>query len=136
MNIEELTKQLIDHESERLFPYRCTAGKLTIGIGRNISDKGISKAESRFMLQNDIKECYEDLQPLFVYFDLLPESIQHVLIDMRFQLGGAGFRKFRKMITAVNNHNQEEMIKQMIDSNWYKQVPNRAKHLIKMIREG
>jgi len=133
MNFSKLQKQLTDHEGLRLKPYRCPAGKLTIGIGRNLDDKGITPEEARFMLQHDIHECYADLIPLFLQFELLPDSIQHVLLDMRFNLGSKGFRKFKKMISAVNKGDFKEMVIQMRDSLWYRQVTNRAENLIKMI---
>ena len=133
MNLKKLIDQLIEHEGLRLKPYVCSAGKLTIGIGRNLVGKGISEREARFLLDNDIQECYDDLLPLFINFNMMPESIQRVLIDMRFNLGGKGFRSFKKMITAVNNRNMEEMIKQMRDSSWYTQVKTRADNLIRLI---
>ena len=34
--LERIKKQLVRHEGLRLKPYRCTAGKLTIGYGRNL----------------------------------------------------------------------------------------------------
>jgi hypothetical protein len=34
--MNRIKAQLIRHEGLRLKPYRCTAGKLTIGIGRNL----------------------------------------------------------------------------------------------------
>ena len=137
MNLEKLTAQLVEHEGEQLFPYYCSVGKTTIGVGRNLSDKGISQEESRFMLNNDIEECFNDLKTIFMHpFEQFPESIQHCLIDMRFQLGYSGFRKFKKMIKAANNRNMEDMIKEMRDSNWYRQVPARAEHLIEIIKEG
>ena len=39
MNAIELIKY---HEKYRRFPYRCTAGKLTIGYGWNLDDNGIT----------------------------------------------------------------------------------------------
>lgn len=133
MNLEKLIKQLIEHEGLRLKPYRCTAEKLTIGVGRNLEDKGITEKEAMQLLQNDISECEEDITPLFINFRMMPDAIQRVLIDMRFNLGPARFRKFKKMITAVNQRNMEEMIKQMKDSVWYTQVSGRAEKLIKML---
>ena len=132
--IEQL---LLKHEGLKLTPYRCTAGKLTIGVGRNIEEKGITEEEALFLLRNDIDECKRDLTTLIFHgqFYDFPESIQNVLINMRFQLGRAGFRKFKKMIFAFQNLNYEEAIVQMKDSAWYKQVPNRANDLIEMVRE-
>ena len=60
-NKETLIEQLMRHEGFRTKPYRCSAGKLTIGYGRNLDDKGITKAEAFMMLKNDIEEAYLDL---------------------------------------------------------------------------
>ncbi len=134
---ETIEDMLIRHEGMRFTPYLCTADKISLGVGRNLIDKGITKEEAMFLLHNDIEECKRDLansifQGQFYNF---PESIQNVLINMRFQLGYTGFRNFRKMIKAFQSKNYEEAVVQMKDSNWYNQVTNRANDLIKMIRE-
>lgn len=133
MNHDRLKKLLIKHEGEKFKPYKCTAGKLTIGIGHNLDDKGISKAVSDLLYKEDIAEVIDDLHIIFNNFDELPENIQLVLADMRFQLGGSGFRKFKQLINAVNNYNWVEMINQMRDSSWFKQVPNRVNDLMNMV---
>lgn len=135
MNIQQIRTQLINHEGLRLKPYRCSAGKLTIGIGRNIDDVGISEAEAMLMLGNDIDACVDDLRGMFQGFDLFPENIQHVLIDMRFQLGPKRLRRFRMMIRAVENQDWAAMIREMKDSTWYGQTRNRANYLIGMIND-
>lgn len=125
------------HEGCKLKPYRCTAGKLTIGIGRNLDDKGISKKEALFMLTNDIRECEHDLTSRIFknQFYTFPEDIQLVLLDMRFQMGWRGFRRFKKMICAFKENDYVEAIVQMIDSRWYRKIPNRPDNLIKMVEE-
>ena len=133
MDLEKLKDQLIAHEALRLKPYRCTEGVLTIGVGRSLDTKGISKEEAFYLLDNDITECVTDLSSLFYEFNNFPESIQHVLIDMRFNLGSTGFRKFKKMIKAVKARDIPEMIAQMKDSGWYGQVKSRADNLIRMV---
>jgi len=135
MNVEKLITQLIKHEGERLKPYLCPAGKLTIGVGRNLDDKGISKKESRYMLANDIEECKEDMYLFFAMFDSYPEDIQHVLLDMRFQLGHGGFKKFKKMIAAFQKFDLKKAVKEMKDSLWYEQTHTRANNLIKMVNQ-
>lgn len=138
MNQAQIEKQLIQHEGERLKPYTCTAGKMTIGVGRNLEDKGISRFESRVMLKNDIAECFQDLSASVFpdHFDRFPENIQHVLIDMRFQLGPGGIRGFKNMIAAFKQFDTPRAIKEMKDSAWYRQTQNRADNLIKMLSEG
>lgn len=79
----KLVDQLIEHEVLKLKPYYCPAGKLTIGVGRNLEDKGISQKEAVFLLKNDIDECIADLAELFKEkFDSFPDQIKMVLIDM------------------------------------------------------
>lgn len=55
--MNSIEDQLILHERLKLKPYRCSAGKLTIGVGRNLEDKGISEEEALFLLRNDIAEA-------------------------------------------------------------------------------
>ena len=90
MDLDQLVAELIRDEGERLKPYRDTVGKLTLGVGRNIDDKGITKAESRFLLDNDIDECVADLGTV-AWFATLPESTQRGLLNMRFNLGPGKF---------------------------------------------
>jgi len=136
MNISQVRQLLLKHEGLRFTPYRCSAGKLTIGIGRNLEDKGITEQEALYLFENDIQECARDLannvfHGLFFEF---PDGIQTVLINMRFQLGAKGFRSFKKMIKAVLDRDYPEMINQMEDSKWYRQVPERAEGLIEIVR--
>jgi len=135
MILSDVQEMLIRQEGCKLKPYRCTAGKLTIGCGRNLSDSGITKEEALMLLTNDIKACYAGLSVYFFVnqFDTFPEPVQNVLISMRYQLGHSGFKQFKKMIFAAKNEDWGEMIAQMRDSRWYGQVTNRADELIKMV---
>ncbi len=134
MNINRLNELIKKHEGLRLKPYQCTADKTTIGYGRNLTDKGITEEEAVRMLEHDLAGCAADLESIFPnHFQSLPENIQTVLMDMRFQLGYTGFRRFKKMIRAVHVDDPAEMIRQMKDSKWYHQVPSRAEDLIRMI---
>ncbi|MDP3703688.1 MAG: lysozyme, partial [Candidatus Omnitrophota bacterium] len=98
---EALERQLIAHEGLRLKPYTDTVGKLTIGVGRNLTDKGITKAEALYLLERDIEECIADLVT-FPWFGRLDSVRQRVMIDMRFNLGPSRLRKFRRTLAAVD----------------------------------
>ncbi len=129
-----ITDQLTTHEGLRLKFYHCPAGKLTIGIGRNLEDKGISEKEAVMFLENDIEECIEDLEKVVLQgFDLLPEAVQLVLVDMRFNLGPNRFRHFKKMIAAVKNQDFDKAAAEMKNSRWYRQVGRRAETLVNMM---
>lgn len=49
-NIKTERDQLIRDEGLRLFPYRCTAGKLTVGIGRNLDNNPLTADEAMVFL--------------------------------------------------------------------------------------
>lgn len=131
--INEIMSDLIRDEGLRLKPYRDSVGKITIGIGRNLEDKGITKEEAIFMLKNDILECYRDLKTIFTNFDSFTNGRKRALINMRFNLGYRGFRSFKKMISAIKQNNWEKAIEEAKDSKWYRQVPNRANRIIKLL---
>ena len=133
--ITRLKEQLIIDEGYRQFPYRCTAGKLTIGVGRNIQDVGISKEEAEHLLENDIMKSIIDLKKIFENFENLPENVQYVLMNMRFQLGAGTFRKFKNFIKAIRIESWNQAADEMKDSLWYKQTKNRTKRLIHIMKE-
>ena len=130
MNIKEL---LIEHEGLKLKPYKDTKGILTIGVGRNLEDNGISQLEALYLLENDIKRVVKELREIFPNFDELPENVKMVLIDMDFNLGKTRFLQFKKMIQAVKNRNWEEMVKEMKDSKWCRQLKDRCEDDSKLI---
>lgn len=67
MDTQQLREQLERHEGLRLKPYKDTVGKLTIGIGRNLDDKGISRKEAFALLDNDIAEVVRQLEQVDEY---------------------------------------------------------------------
>jgi len=132
-----LKEMLIENEGLKVHPYKCTAGKLTIGIGRNIESNGITVEEALFLLDNDINRVMDELYSIFGISDFkqMPGNVQIVLCDMCFNLGVNRFLDFKKMIEAVKKHDWKEMVIQMQDSNWYHQVGDRSKKLVKIIKQ-
>jgi lysozyme len=124
--------QLILHEGCSLKPYRCPSGKLTIGVGRNLDDVGITEEEAIYLLRNDIKRIKKELNK-HKWFKRLSENRQNVIIDMAFNLGLAGLFKFEKMIKALENYNYELAAYEMENSKWCKQVKSRCDNLKNMM---
>ncbi len=131
----DLIKQLTVHEGLRLKPYRCTAGKLTIGIGRNLDDRGITEAEAQLMLRNDIAHVTDQLKDRLPWFDdgRLSWTRQKVLIDMAFNLGIDGLLGFRKTLAYVEAGRYAEASAEMLSSRWATQVGERARRLSRMM---
>ena len=136
MKYRTIMDQIADHEGFRSKPYRCTAGKLTIGYGRNIEDVGISKAEARILLSNDIFKAQRDCERIFPLWHYYPDSKRWALIDMRFNLGPGRFRGFRRMIAAVKNEDWKLAAKEAKDSRWYGQVGRRSKYIVELLGNG
>ncbi len=133
--IQAAQNMIARHEGLRLKPYQCTAGKLTIGYGRNLEDNGISEEEARLLLTADTQAAYNQLLE-HPWFDELNDTRKLVLIDMCFNLGFPRLMKFKKMLTALLNHDYTEAANQMLDSRWAVQVGGRADRLAGIMREG
>jgi len=132
----DIQNYLTKHEGLKLKPYRCTSGRLTIGVGRNLDDKGITEAEALYLLENDINECLDDLYTIFPNWISISPNRRLVLVDMRFQLGATGFRGFKRLIQAIRTGDIEKAIQSIKGSLYYKQVPDRASDNINLLREG
>jgi lysozyme len=130
-----LWDQLALHEGRRAKPYTDTVGKLTIGVGRNLTDKGLSDSEIDYLLMNDIRECTDDLKT-FLWWDDLDEVRRNVLIDMRFNLGPSRFRGFKATLAAVAMGDYVTASDQMRKSKWYRQVKGRGERLARMMSTG
>jgi lysozyme len=123
------------HEGRRAKPYQDTVGKWTVGVGRNLTDKGLSDSEIDYLLMNDIRECTDDLKT-FLWWDDLDEVRRNVLIDMRFNLGPSRFRQFKATLAAVAMGDYVTASDQMRKSKWYRQVKGRGERLARMMATG
>lgn len=135
MSRERLVPQLILHEGLRLKPYLDSVGKLTIGVGRNLDDKGITKSESLFLLENDISDA-EAAAAKLPWFPALNDARQSVILDMLFNMGPAKLAEFRRTIEAIEARAYETASERMLDSKWAKQTGKRALRLSEMMRTG
>lgn len=134
--MDELTKNIIEHEGLRLFPYKCTAGKLTIGVGRNIQDRGITRDEAMYLLHNDIALSKSELSH-YEWFNKLDEVRQGVLIELHFNIGLAKLLKFKNMISFLDSGYYNNAASQLLKSLWASQVgKNRSENMANRLRTG
>jgi lysozyme len=131
-----LHEMLIRHEGLRLKPYRDTVGKLTIGIGRNLDDVGITREEAMMLLNHDIAKVQREVQNAFPWFSDLNRVRKNVVLNMVFNLGLPRYRQFKKAIAAIRAKRWDEAAKQMLDSRWARQVGRRARELASMMKSG
>jgi lysozyme len=133
---DAMVRQLRLHEGERLKPYRCTAGKLTIGIGRNLEDRGITREESAYLLANDIAAEERELLRALPWVATLDEVRQRVLLDMAFNMGIVGLLAFKRTLATIQAGDYQAAATMMLDSRWAKQVGQRAERLSRMMATG
>ena len=135
--LERIKEQLVRHEGLRLKPYRCTAGKLTIGIGRNLDDCGISQSEAYVLLENDIQNCEKQiLDEIPEIYNGLDEVRKSVLLNMCFNLGIGGLLGFNNTLAFIAAGDWERAANGMLASKWAKQVGMRAIELSELMRKG
>lgn len=133
---DKVIEQLILHEGVKLKPYKCTAGKLTIGIGRNLESRGITEHEAYMLCSNDVNDINRDLQFQWPFYTHLDDARRAVLLNMAFNLGISGLLKFKKMLAALLQLDYSKAAAEMLDSKWAKQVGSRADDLAKQMRTG
>ena len=133
-------------------PYRCSAGKLSIGCGRNIQDRPLSASEYRIIypdltISEAMKAIYnigitEEKAILLlkhdmdnIIFQMKPEkwltnlsrNRKIVIYDMCYNLGYYGLLEFKKLIKAIKECDYEKASNEIKSSRYYDQVGKRAK---------
>ena len=146
---DELKARIRDHEGCRDEVYLDSLGKATIAIGHLVQPH----EKERF--KPGVKISADEIEDLFL-IDLnracagaeqligelyrgntrLPQIIEHVIVEMVFQLGKTGVSKFRKFWKALSNGNKKEAAAQMIDSRWHDQTPIRCKELASLVENA
>lgn len=135
--MNRIKTQLVRHEGLRLKPYRCTAGKLTIRIGRNLEDRGITQKEAYAMLERDILDCEQRLlEEIPNIYNNLDKVRQSVLLNMCFNLGIKGLMGFKNTLSFIAASDWERAANNMLTSKWAKQVGSRAIELSELMRKG
>ena len=145
MNKDQLREELAEDEGCKFEIYLDHLGLPTFGIGALIKEHDpeygqpvgtpVSEERVRQRFNLDIAVTIEDCGRLYSDFDELPEEAQLVIANMCFNLGYPRLSKFKGMKAGVDARDWERAADEMVDSRWHDQVPNRAKRLVKRIRD-
>jgi lysozyme len=134
--MKSILEQLRLHEGIKYKPYKDTVGKLTIGVGRNLDDVGLSDEEVDFLLTNDIKRAQDALNKNCPWWEQMSPVRQKVLLDMCFNMGIKGLLSFRNTLAAMQRGDYAAAAMGMRNSLWAKQVGKRAERLATMMETG
>lgn len=155
--ITDMLDQLILHEGLRLDVYKDTLGIPTVGIGRNLRDRGITSQEmnklgftseldiwefgltreqAMYLARNDIEAVEKEVMQNHPCIEALDEVRQRVIIDMAFNLGVPRLLLFKNMWAAIHDKDYNKAADEMLDSKWATQVGQRAIRLSNAMRSG
>ena len=142
MNLERLLESVKKHEGYRNKVYLDTLGKRTVGVGHLCvedfweDDKEYEESFLMEILQKDLQEAIRGAKELMDEHGCadIDERAEEIIIEMVFQLGRTGVKKFRNMWKALSEHNYVGASYEMLDSKWAKQTPNRAKAMAEQMK--
>jgi lysozyme len=136
MDRNRLIDQLRIHEGVEKTVYNDSEGIPTIGVGRNLRDRGLSDDEIDYLLSNDIDIVVKELDKVMPWWRDLDEVRQRVLCDLVFNLGMPRFSGFKKSISYMKQQMWDQAANELLDSKWARQVGRRAHTLSEMMRTG
>jgi len=144
MNIDVLRKELELDEGVKYEIYNDHLGYATFGIGHLVIDSdpehgqeiGTAVSEDRVIeaFNKDVQIVLADCEQLYYGFNVLPEEVQLIIANMMFNMGRPRLSKFKGMKAGIDAQDWNKAADEMIDSAWYRQVPNRAGRLVKRMR--
>lgn len=133
---EELIDLIKRHEGVRVFPYIDTMGKMTIGVGHNLTDNGVSNLIINTMLAEDINIAKSELDKTYPRWRELSDNRKMVVVSMMFNMGLPKYMTFKRFWKALTAGQYDLAADEMIDSKWARQVKGRATDLSNMMRTG
>lgn len=136
MNKDKLIEDLIRDEGMKTDLYEDTVGKLTIGVGRNLTDRGVDEAEAMFMLMNDIAIVEKELDHRIPWWRDLPDDAQRALANLMFNMGWPTLSKFVLALAALQVRNYKDAADEFLESRWATQVGRRAIRVTDLIRNA
>ena len=137
MDMAALRAELERDEGRRKKLYRCTAGKLTGGIGHNFDDRGLSDAAIDFIFEEDLRDAMRDLSVALPWWSsTLNDARQRVLVNMVFNMGISRVLMFKLALSHMRNGEWSKAAAEMRNSDWYRQVGDRAERLATMMEKG
>ncbi len=106
--------------------------ELTPSFGHGLTY--ITEDESRAIVAGRVQQLRSELSKELWWFSTAPATVQDVLIEMAYQLGVGGVRKFRNTLAHLAKADYSAAADEMLDSLWAKQTPGRAHALADRIR--
>ena len=129
----DLLKAIKLSEGFRDRVYKDSLGIDTIGYGFAIKDLVLDEDISEMILRRKLDSLIDRVDKKFPFLKDMPVEINDVIYEMCYQMGVSGVSKFKKTLLYLENKEFRMASKEMLDSRWARQTPNRAKRLSDII---
>jgi lysozyme len=149
VDVKELYQEISSDEGKILHAYLCTELHATVGIGHKIldtdpekeleiygvnweevpDDQCITEDRCYILFQEDVQIAIGGCMNIYNNWNELPQEMQHVLVNMAFQMGQRGLSNFKNMKAAIEEQDFAKTAVEMMDSRWASQTPERAERL-------
>ena len=149
VDVKDLYEEISSDEGKILHAYLCTELHATVGIGHKIldtdpekeleiygvnweevpDDQCITEDRCYILFQEDVQIAIGGCMNIYNNWDELPQEMQHVLVNMAFQMGQRGLSNFKNMKAAIEEQDFAKAAVEMMDSRWASQTPERAERL-------
>ena len=134
MSLEERLRR---HEGEEQFPYTDTQGKITIGVGHNLTDNGLPDHIIEALFQWDIGIARNELDRIHPNWRGYTPKRRDCLVELVFNMGAPTLQTFVKMWAAIEAEDWPEAAAELLNSRWAVQVgPRRSATLADMLEDG
>ena len=152
VDIKKVYEEVASDEGKILHKYLCSESHPTVGIGHKVlntdpeanlpihdayeevsEDECISEERCYELFEQDVQIAIDGCSKIYANWEELPEDLQHVLVNMCFQLGQGGLSKFKNFRTAIEDYQFQRASEEMLDSKWARQTPARAERLAERV---
>ena len=123
------------HENVSQFPYVNSLGAKKIGVGRNLSHRGLDPSEIDFLFEHDLKIAIAAIKSFVSNFSDLHSSCQTALVSLAFNLGSNGLSEYAKLQQALLCLDYQEAPIQVLDSKWARRAGDSANEISDLIKE-
>ena len=148
VDVKQVYQEISSDEGKVLHAYLCSQSHKTVGIGHKVletdaeaalsihgtnddvpDEESISEARCYELFQDDVQIAIDGCEKIYGNWEELSQEVQHILVNMCFQLGQRGLSKFKNLKVAIEDYQWQRASEEMMDSRWAGQTPERAERL-------
>jgi len=149
VDVKKVYEEISADEGKVLHAYLCSELHKTVGIGHKVleadaendlyifgasdndvaDDQCISEERCYELFEEDVQIAVNGCEKIYDNWENLPQEVQHILVNMCFQLGQGGLGKFKNLKIAIEDYQWKRAAEEMMDSRWASQTPERAERL-------